>query len=289
MFAKWIPRRSDPRRDWDTGRTAFAEGDFRRAAVLLESYVRRCPTAAEVAAAREMVVRSRLAAGDREFQCGRIGEAIRHFRRAALILPGYPDVLYRMAWAYYKAGDRPDASRCLAQALRANHGFMLGRALSAILDYGDGRHKEALDAMASYAKVEPRLKVERLRAARNADRAGRFDEALSNLEAMLPCGQNEAHFAMDVGDELARRGRPELALREYRQAVRSEPGYADARFRLAKALFELGEVEDAENQLHHALELNPLYGEARQLLETIRRSAVTTPTEAVIGHPIVES
>lgn len=289
MFANWLPRRSNPRRDWDSGRTAFAEGDFRRAAILLENYVRRCPTAAEVAAAREMVVRSRLAAGDREFQCGRIGEAIRHFRRAALIVPGYPDVLYRMAWAYYKAGDRPDASRCLAQALRANHGFILGRALSAILDYGEGRHKEALDALASYAKVEPRLKVERLRAARNADRAGRYDEALANLEAMLPCGQNEAHFAMDVGDELARRGRPELALREYRQAVRSEPGYADARFRLAKALLDIGKFEEAEHQLHHALELNPLYGEARQLLETIHRNEVPAIVDAAIGLPLAGS
>lgn len=288
MFANWLPRRNDPQRDFDSGRTAFAEGDFRRAAILLESYVRRCPTAAEVEAAREMVVRSRLAAGDREFQCGRMGEAIRHFRRAALIVPGYPDVLYRMAWAYYKAGDRADAGRCLAQALRANHDFILGRALSAILDYGDGRHREALDALASYAKVEPRLKVERLRAARNADRAGHFDEALANLEAMLPCGQNEAHFAMDVGDELARRGRPELALREYRQAVRSEPGYADARFRLAKALYEVGEFEEAEHQLHHALELNPLYTEARLLLDTMRRADTDLISSAVIGLPLAE-
>ena len=66
-----------------------------------------------------------------------------------------------------------------------------------------------------------------------------------------------------LGNALAKKGRNDDAIEQYRKAIEINPAYKVAHMNLGMALFDLGEKEEAIEQYREALNLDPDYAEAR--------------------------
>lgn len=87
-------------------------------------------------------------------------------------------------------------------------------------------------------------------------RAGRPQEALLVLRALVR--QAPEHFGAhyNLGFALQHLGRWEEAIAAYRRAAELNPGFADARVNLGSCLQQLGRLEEAERALREAVALN---------------------------------
>ncbi len=264
---------------------AWARGDLEQAAHGYETHVRRAGPAENVDYPRRQAVRCLTTMGEQALESGNAGAAVKAFVRAVALGPTYPDLKRRLAKALAASGQAKEARRLLDLAIEANPRFAFARVDRAVLDFASGYCEEALEEVELACQQEPRLRQERLEAARLAYRRGDAAVALQNLRAVVPTGRNPADFYTDVGDELAARGRHELAIAEYRRALAVEPLYVDTRLRLARALYACGQALEAVQECQRCLEANPRYDEARALLRCWGES--TGPRERAVS-PVAE-
>ena len=69
---------------------------------------------------------------------------------------------------------------------------------------------------------------------------------------------------LDLGNALAQRGRFTDAIAEYEEAVRRDPGNADAHYNLGSALQQVGRREEGAEQHREAVRLKPELGHVSQ-------------------------
>ena len=137
--------------------------------------------------------------------------------------------------------------------------------------------------LAGYA---PSRVLPRFNAARSAELQGRLEEALARYRAIAglperlgatpgeaPLQPSELAFcaqaANNLGNLLFREGKPFPAERAYRQAIRLEPGHANARANLGTALLAQGRHAEAEEMLLEVLLNDPARTYARLSLVQI--------------------
>lgn len=189
------------------------------------------------------------------FAQGRHDEARGQFRAALDAGYRYPDVHYLLARTYLNHGGLPEAEEQCRAALAINARYHDARAWLAIGLARQGRSAEA--------------EVELAELARNGFTAPGFDPICGaseeNLRALA--GATDARDTdpdlMDRALEAYHRGDVRAAIGELQRAVVSRPRYADLRCRLGTLHLEVGELEQAAEQLGVALEINPRYVEAR--------------------------
>ncbi|GMV87117.1 MAG: hypothetical protein AMXMBFR81_00480 [Chthonomonas sp.] len=250
----------------DMAEAAWARGDLEQAAHGYEIHLRRAGPLDDVAYPRRQALRCLTAIGERALELGDVGAAVKAFVRAVALGPAYPDLKRKLAAALAASGQHKEARRLLDLAIEANPGYAFARVDRAVMDFAAGYCEEALHEIEEACRLEPKLRHERLQAARAAYGRGNTQAALINLRHVVPTGRNPADFFTDVGDELVSRGRPELAVSEYRRALAVEPLYVDTRLRLARALHACGQTLEAVIEAQKCLEANPRYDEARALL-----------------------
>lgn len=156
------------------------------------------------------------------------------------------------------------------------------------LTYRDlGRFEEArrqmrlyVDAPEAIAMSDRRLReVEelahglygRLRAARAAIAAGRFDEAQRVYEAILRSDPEEFSSLMNLANLYFRQQRFADAAGLLERAVEVDPGVAHAHFGLASAYLALDRLGDGERELLRVLEIEPSHPQAGLYLEQLRQ------------------
>ncbi len=76
-------------------------------------------------------------------------------------------------------------------------------------------------------------------------RVGRFEEAITHLEAAIRLQPDSARIQNNLGATLADLGRYEEAIGHYQTAIQLDPGYAQAYFNLAKASAKLDRSAEA--------------------------------------------
>lgn len=245
---------------------AWARSELEQAAHGYEVHLRRAGPTDDLAYPRRQALRCLTTLGEQALEEGDIGAAVRAFVRAVAIGPTYPDLKRKLASALAAGGQLKEARRLLDLAIEANPNYAFARVDRAVMDFAAGYCEEALHEIDEACRMEPRLRHERLEAALLAHKRGNSAAALLNLRHVVPTGRNPADFFTDVGDELVARGRPELAVSEYRRALAVEPLYVDTRLRLARALYACGQTLEAVMETQKCLEANPRYDEARALL-----------------------
>lgn len=269
----------------DMAEAAWARGDLEQAAHGYEVHIRRAAASDDLAYPRRQALRCLTTLGERALETGDLGAAVRAFVRAVAIGPTYPDLKRKLASALAASGQLKEARRLLDLAIEANPGFAFARVDRAVMDFAAGYCEEALHEVEEACRLEPKLRQERLQAARAAYCRGNTQAALLNLRHVVPAGRNPADFFTDVGDELVSRGRPELAVSEYRRALAAEPLYVDTRLRLARALYACGQTLEAAIEAQKCVEANPRYDEARALLA--QWSDPSRPKESAL-RPLAE-
>jgi Flp pilus assembly protein TadD len=98
------------------------------------------------------------------------------------------------------------------------------------------------------------------------DEKGQIDVALREYREAIRLKPDDAQAHNKLGHALAREGRTDEALGQFREAVRLKPGYAEAQNNLGVALAGKGQVDDAIRQYQEAIRLEPGYAEAHNNL-----------------------
>jgi tetratricopeptide (TPR) repeat protein len=109
----------------------------------------------------------------------------------------------------------------------------------------------------SDTSVDPAGSSGHLRAGLALMGAGRFDEAIAELEATLAANPEHSLAHFKLGQIAARQGRQHDAVRHLRDARRLRPGHVETRQALAIALVGLGRPEEAATELREAARLEP--------------------------------
>ncbi len=91
----------------------------------------------------------------------------------------------------------------------------------------------------------------------------RLDEAVRQYQEALRLYPDYAEARCHLGIALAHKAQVEEAIRQLQEALRLNPDYAEARCNLGIALGGQGQTDEAIRQFQEALRLNPDYAEAR--------------------------
>jgi len=173
------------------------------------------------------------------------GRGIATLRHAAALDPADPSTWTALADAQAQAGHRAEASEARLQAVRLQPGnadalFDLGLALQ-----GEGRHVDALERFDEALRLDPQHLPARFGRATALHAGGFPDQAEPAYRAILAQHPDHAESWSNLGRIERDRGRVEEAVGCYDQAVRIAPGFADAHWNRAIALFLLGRMEEA--------------------------------------------
>lgn len=183
------------------------------------------------------------------WRLGREDEAIEHLQRACALDPRAPEPETGLGQIYLARGELEKALPHLEEALKRDPRHAAAHVAIAQVFLGLGREEEAR----RHAEVSRTLPQTNQR------------EDLFATPSLPPAGAR-AHTR--YGKQLERRGQVELALEEYRQALRDNPDYYAARSSLATALNKVGRREEALELLREAQRANP---ELERIAQDLRR------------------
>jgi tetratricopeptide (TPR) repeat protein len=189
------------------------------------------------------------------FQDGRPAEAAAEYKRALEIEPKHVKSHNNLALALVELGELEEAAGHFQQSLAiepkaeiySDLGFIkarLGKSQEAIADY-----RKALELDPSCASAHFNLAVASLQ-------AGELGEAESHYRKALP-GRPAAETHNGLGYVLARQGRADEAIAEFRKAVELNPKFTPAYNNLAEALAKQGKLDEAETFYRRSLAEKP--------------------------------
>lgn len=198
---------------------------------------------------------------------GRLEPARALYRRALAVDPEIRNARLNLAIVLRRTGDLPSADRELRRILATTPEDVDARFHLAGVLRGQGRQDEAIEELRRLLAVEPedleaRFELGGLLAERGRTEdalreleavakgapdhpglheslgqvlfeAGRYEEALAELGAALPTATDPARILYNLGLVRLKTGEVEAALESFREALRRDPGCADARRALA--------------------------------------------------------
>ncbi|MCB1154354.1 MAG: tetratricopeptide repeat protein [Deltaproteobacteria bacterium] len=203
----------------------------------------------------------------------------------------------------YQRGHFHEAERCLVKILKFHRNYadiycMLGTIFAERGRFGDAirLYAKALEINSSYTEAKVNLMV-------LFQDLGRYDRSRQILEEIQrgvdsfpqtpdPLSKNRlANLHATTGDMYAMLELYDAAIREYEEALKMRPSYADIRIKLARAYKETGQLDMAESNCRAALRANPKFTHARLLLGSIllaqekRDDAIDTWREILLTEP----
>jgi protein O-GlcNAc transferase len=227
---------------------------------------------------------------------GRANDAVRAYRAAAALAPGFALVQYNLGNTLWSIGQLQEAEQSYRRAVALDPDFALahsnlgsalnelgrvqeaeeslGRAVALLPDYAEahsnlgnvrltlGRLAEAERSHRQAVALRPELAIVHSNLGCLLLALGRLEEAeQSNRRALaLEPGLFDAHC--NLGNALASLGRLDEAEQSYRQALALRPEFATAHFNLGNVLMELGRLPEAERSYRQAVALRHDYADA---------------------------
>ncbi|MGO9115586.1 MAG: tetratricopeptide repeat protein [Thermoguttaceae bacterium] len=195
--------------------------------------------------------------------CGRVDEAIGHYRQALEIESGYAPAHHNLGRALASRGQASEAITHYQQALTIKPDYAeahnnLGYAL-----ISRGQVDEAITHYRQALAIKPDLAEAHNNLGNALAGRGQIDEAITCYRQALAVRPDFAEAHNNLGNALAGRGQIDEAIVQYQQALAIKPEYAEAQFNLGYALAGRGQVDEAIAQYQKALEVKPDYAEAQ--------------------------
>jgi len=203
------------------------------------------------------------------FQDGRPAEAVAEYRQALTANPDNAKAHNNIALALVELGQLEEAAvhfrKSLALQPRAEIYSDLGFAMARL-----GKPEEALANYRKALELDPTCASAHFNLAVTLVQAGKFREAESHYRTALAGGPTaETHNGL--GYVLAREGRPDEAVGEFRKAIDLDPKYTPAYNNIADALAAQGKLEEAERYYRRSLEEKPSPAVHDSLAAVLRR------------------
>jgi tetratricopeptide (TPR) repeat protein len=190
-------------------------------------------------------------------RCGRLPEAIEHYREAIRLKPGYFPTYSNLGLALADSGRPGEAVGCYERALQSQPDepaihYNLGNALMDL-----GQLPAAIEHFARSVEIDRHRAIAQHNLGLALAQAGRLAEAIEHYQQAL---QIEPHYAvthMGLGDVLYRLGRTEEAVAQYQEAIRLMPELAESHFSLFAVFVQKGKFREAIEHGNEAARLKP--------------------------------
>lgn len=203
--------------------------------------------------------------------------------QAALVegrLKKYPDDFsanYNMGDILLTKGNTAGAITYLEKAAREKPESVLGPAELGVAYFTEAKYPAAEEQFRKALAIEPNFVDARFNLASVEAEAGKLEASVSDFEKVLeqrPDYPKAADRLGDVlfayGDQLAKAGNNEQAVRRYRESIKYRENDFELRTSLGAALARLGRMDDARIELEKAVQLNPNFEPAQRLLGMVR-------------------
>ncbi len=247
---------------YDEGLKNFEGGEYEQACEAFGACLHDSTDPSMNRLAKHYLCESHLHSGNARLRDGNFQVAAEDYARAVALSPNYPDLHLNLAKAYQGLGDPQRQMQQLELALELNPVYVNAMLDKGILMYSQGQRKQGIELVDKAMTLDPNLDPETYSAALADHRACNFGGALSMLGALRSRGTTEANKQARVAASHQRNQDWIAAKGAYEKAVIVAPGYADLRCKYGKVLLELGETEQAAEQLSKAVEINDRYVEA---------------------------
>jgi len=231
-------------------------------------------------------------------ECGRLDDAIAHYRRAVALRPDYPEAHNNLGNALRDARDPAEAMQSCSRAIELRPGYAeaynnlgnvlqdLGELDAAAASYGKAiafhpvyaeahsnlgnvlraqeRHADAIVHYRRAIELNPALRVAHRGLAIALRATDDFDGALEHARAGLEPDDAEGHCTL--GRSLRSMNDFDGAARLFERACEIDPGYAPAWCRLGELRCQQGEYEESLRLCRHAIKLDPELADAYNFL-----------------------
>jgi tetratricopeptide (TPR) repeat protein/TolB-like protein len=283
----------------ETAHTFFALGWNRKAAQLLEQALQLKPDQTEIlidlgvvywhenrkreaeACFRQASLRREgmqpyyVNTGDIAFASGSIDRAIAAYRSAERIGGKNPAILYNLAVAYRRKGDKRQSARFLDELLLLTPGrtdLLLERAALA-LDLG--KTDDAERAYRHVLEYDPYQETASVGLVKRLISRGAFDEAIARIEKYLAVMPARSDFYALLAETYRARGWHEVALEKYQIVMKDFPDYGEAFLGAGRCMYDLIRLkgstryDEALYVLKQASQLSPENPEPQLLMGEI--------------------
>jgi tetratricopeptide (TPR) repeat protein len=168
---------------------------------------------------------------------GRADEAIVHYREAVRIDPGFAEARSNLGSALERIGRTDEAVAEYREAIRIKPGAIKARVNLGYVLARTGKRDEALAQLREAVRLQPDDGRAHYYLANTLQSMNRLTEALAEYKDALAHteGPSAADVHNDYGVALAMAGRMNEARNEFREALRINPDFADAKANLKRA------------------------------------------------------
>lgn len=192
-------------------------------------------------------------------QLGEAAAAQPHLREALRIAPEDVSCLTAFAESLVRTSHIAEAESVLDRALAIRPDDPTGLRLRGTIDLENGRPEDAIVLLERADRADP----------------GNLETVAALARALALAGQDEA--ARQASTRVVTLRQEAESLDPLIKQVLQEPGSADVRFRIGRALTRMGRRRDAREWLASALAFDPDHAEARRALDSIDAPAGQEP------------
>jgi choline-sulfatase len=188
---------------------------------------------------------------------GRLDEARAGFERARELDPRNGKVLWQLADLWMRKGEPERAETIIADALARKvdeYRFLLKLGE---IQIEAKRFDEAERALKSALQKKPGLALAHYDLGLVYEGKGEIDSAIESYEAELAANPSAYRAAFNVAKLLQKKGRYAEAVTHFRKVVEIEPTFGTGQLYLAKALFDTGDLDAAEQWARAGLTNKP--------------------------------
>jgi len=184
--------------------------------------------------------------------------------------PGDGDSYYRLAVAYYRAGQYQDSLEALQKAIEFAPDHSGAHYYSGLIHHEQGHYDQAIREYGETLKFEPDFVPARTNLGGVYAQLGRYEKGIAELQSALHIQPNYAEAHKYLGLIYQDLGRFEDALAPLLEAVRINPEYAEAHNSLGEVYAQLGKTREAVQAFRTALRLNPKLVMAQRNLQRLQ-------------------
>lgn len=220
------------------------------------------------------------------FRAGRHAQAENILLQLTLKDPRNPEVFHMLGTIFYDQGKFNKALKTFRKALEIDPGFTDASVGLSIIYNDLGKYEEGRRV---FEEAQAHLAKSKLRKDPYADEKlaskhdelgelylhyGRSSEALEQFQKALSLTSRKAEIGMKIAEAHTREGHTDRAIKELREAVKLNPKFLPARLRMGTLLYESKRVLEAVEVWESVLLRDPDHPEAKKWIRMAQEAGV---------------
>jgi tetratricopeptide (TPR) repeat protein len=213
-------------------------------------------------------------------------EAVKHYRRAVKLKPGYAQAYNNLGNVLWRSRRDHEALACYRRAIALSPELIEAQTNLGLVQLDLGMIDEAVEVLESAVRNQPGSIKARVNLARALRQANRLDEAAECIEQALAAERSEG--ALTVAASVYRaRGELDRAAVCSDEAIAGHPGMAAGYMEAAKTAAAAGRIDDAIGFARQGVEVAPTDARCFDVLGSVlHRAGLGGEAEHVLKHAL---